>query len=352
MRRVRNLIAIGAVLTAGAAGAATVTSDVTASFSVNNQSLFGSGGGSDFGASVGVGSSTSTFQFGASTGASSGTIDSSASVDVRALFDDTASLGTTSNVRLSFQGASAEFDTALGAFIDVSATVRTPAVIGIPAASIPFTLVDQNYSLNTAKSDATYALGQTLSDSDSVSLPGAGVGVGLTVSANPNVDQTSSLTISALVGTLKATNSTSGSMLTQSVNLTDGLLDFGFNFAETGIWDLSLTDVMLTNSFDSDFGLSATFAGGVSLGFNCGNPATNSDNEFGCLFDEGLSTTTGTANVLPIDPFALNFNKVNVLDLGQISVVRDVNVVPLPATGWMMLAGLGALAATRRRRAA
>lgn len=354
MGRVRSFAVLAATLAAGSAGAATVTSDVTANFSVDNQSLFGSGGASDFGASVGVGNSSSTFQFSASTGASTGTIDSEASVDVRALFEDTATLGTTSNVRLSFEGASAEFDTALGAFIDVNATVRTPSVIGIPAATIPFSLVDEDYSLETERRDTTYVLGQTLSDSDSVELPGAGAGIGVTVSANPNVDQTSSLTISSVMGTLQATNALSGSVLTRSVDLTGGALDFAFGFAELGIWDLALTDVTLDSSFDSDFGLSATFAGGVSLGVNCGNPARDNDNGFGCLFDAGLSTTTPTVNVLPISPFGLNYNTVSFLDLGQINVVAapNVNVIPLPATVWMLLASLGGLAALRRRRMA
>ncbi|MEL6466968.1 MAG: VPLPA-CTERM sorting domain-containing protein [Pseudomonadota bacterium] len=335
-----------------------MSSDVIASFSVDNQSLFGSGSGADFGASVGIGSSTSTFQFGASTGASSGTIDSTASVDVQATFEDMAILGSTHNVSLSFGGASASFDTALGAFIDVSATVRTPEIEiplapDIPAASIPFTLVDEDYSLETAASDGTYFFGQVLSDSDSVSLPGAGAGVGITVSANPNVDQTSTLTLSSLMGTLSATHAASGTMLTQAVNLTNGLLDFGFDFAETGIWDLALTDVTLANSFDSDFGLSATFTGGVEIGINCGNPATNSDNAFGCLFDQGVSTTTSTANVLPINPFGLNYNTVASLDLGAINVDAAVepSAVPLPAAAWLLLAGLGGLFAMGRRRA-
>ena len=71
MQLLRNSAVVGAalaVVTAGASGAATVTSDVTANFSVGNQSLFGSGGASEFGASVGVGNSSSKFQLKASTG--------------------------------------------------------------------------------------------------------------------------------------------------------------------------------------------------------------------------------------------------------------------------------------------
>lgn len=357
MQFIRYACVASAVFAAGASGAATVTSDVTADFSVDNQSLFGSGGASDFGASVGVGGSSSTFQFKASTGASSGTVDSSASVDVQATFDDMVLLGATSNVKLSFTGASADFDTSLGAFIDVGATVRTPAIEipfapDIPSASFAFSLVDENYQLNTSKSDSTYSFGQTLSDSDSVELPGAGAGVLITVSANPNVDQTSSLEILSLMGTLKATNATSGTMLTQAVTMTGGMLDFDFNFLEVGSWDLSLDDVMLNSSFDSDFGLSATFAGGASLGLDCGNPASNGDNGVLCLWDEGISVTTPTANVLPISPFALDYNKVSSLSLGSILVSNPVSAVPLPASAWMLLVSFGGLAAMRRRKTA
>ncbi|MEM6310369.1 MAG: VPLPA-CTERM sorting domain-containing protein [Pseudomonadota bacterium] len=355
MQLLRNSAVVGAalaVVTAGASGAATVTSDVTANFSVGNQSLFGSGGASDFGASVGVGNSSSTFQFKASTGASSGTVDSKASVDVQATFDDMALLGATSNVKLSFQGASAEFDTALGAFMDVTATIRTPAVIGIPAATIPLNLVDEDYKLDTRDADSTYSFGQTLSDTDSVSLPGTGVGIGVTASANPNVDQESSLEISALTGKIVATNATSGSMLTRNVDMTGSMLDFDFTFGEQGIWNLSLVDLALDNSFESDFGLSATFTAGIKLGINCDDPSTDSDNGFGCLFDTGLSTTTSTVNVLPISPFALNYNTVNSLSLGAINVAAPVGAVPLPASAWMLLVGFGGLAAMRRRKAA
>ncbi len=341
--------------TASGAFAATVTKTVSADFSVTNQSLFGSGGAAAFNGSVGLGSNTSTFQFKASTGASTGTVNSNANVMVKAAFESAQQLGT-GTVDLSFGGASANFSTALGAFMDVTATVRTPKISiplapDIPAVSVPFNLVDEDYQLNAAKSDATYSFGQTLSDSDSVSLPGAGAGALITVSANPNVDQTSSLKLSGLSAILQAVNQTTGTILNQAFSFSGGSQSLDLNYGEAGIWDLSLKNVSLASTFNSVFGLSATFGGGASIGLGCGNPATNSDNGFACLWDEGVDFTTPTANLLSASPFSLNYNKVTSLSLGSVTVAQGVTPVPLPAALPMLAVSIGFGAWVGRRKA-
>ncbi|MEO0668038.1 MAG: PEP-CTERM sorting domain-containing protein [Pseudomonadota bacterium] len=354
----RVLLGTTLFVSAAATGAfaTTVSTTVTAGFSVSGQSLFGSGGASAFNGSVGFGTSSSTFQFGASTGASTGSINSSASVSVNAAFAMSQEIGT-SNIALSFGGATAGFNTSLGAFIDVGATVRTPEIPvpflpDIPSASIPFTLVDEDYQLNTNTGAVAYSFGQTISDDDSVSLPGAGVGVGITVNANPNVDQDSDLRISGMNTTLVATNQTTGTVLTDSFLFNGGLENILFDFSEAGVWDLSLQNLSLNSSFDSDFGLSATFSGGVEIGLGCGNPATDNDNDFGCLFDAGVSTTTSTASLLPIDPFGLNYNSVSSLALGSINVTAPPAAVPLPASLPLLAAGFGLMGFAARRRKA
>jgi len=324
---------------------------ITADFSVANQSLFGSGGTAAFNGSVGVGSNSSTFQFKAATGASSGTVSSNAQVVVESDFATSQDIGT-GTVKLSFGGAKASFNTALGAFIDVGATVRTPTLGPIPSASIPITLLDEDYQLNASASDVTYGLGQTISGSDSVDLPGVGAGVGITVSANPNVDQESELKIEGLDATLLAVNQTTGTMLSQSFFFDGGMLGIDFDFDEAGVWDLSLANLELDSMFDSVFGLSATFAGGVSVGAGCGNPATNSDNGFFCAFDEGLSATTPTVNLLSTSPFSLDYNTIASIGLGSITVNAAPSAVPLPASLPLLVGAFGLLGWGARRRKA
>lgn len=211
-----------------------------------------------------MGSSTSTFQFSASTGASSGTVNSQADVSVITQFDDMAVLGTSSNVKLSISRARPTFSTELGAFMNAHVTVRTPFISvplapDVPSATIDLDLIDKDYFLDTSDTDEMYVFGESLSGKDSVSLPGPGTFTGDTASSSPNVDQTSSLTISSLMGTLRARNSRTGAVLTEAVTMTGGMLDVDLDLRQTGNWTLTLEEIMPVNSFKSDFGPSASF---------------------------------------------------------------------------------------------
>ena len=102
--------------------------------------------------------------------------------------------------------------------------------------------------------------------------------------------------------------------------------------------------------------MSATFAGGASIGTGCGSPAKDDDNGFFCLWDAGVSTTTSAVNLLSVQPFGLNFNTDSLSNLGTLTVLQDAGgatgapVVLLPAA-WIGLfsafAGLGALGKRR-----
>ena len=154
------LVATTILASTPAAFAATVTNDRLANFSVTNQSLFGSGDASSFGGSTGVGNSSSTFQFGASTGASSGSVNSNATVGLGFTFEVqlTTDAAKNAGVKLSFGSAAASFDTSLGAFADVGGTIRTNAgkvILPVPfvpdieipvaATSTPISLIDEDY---------------------------------------------------------------------------------------------------------------------------------------------------------------------------------------------------------------
>ena len=379
------LVATTIVASAPAAFAATVTNDRLANFLVTNQSLFGSGDASSFGESTSVGNSTSTFQFGASTGASSGSVNSNATVGLGFTFEEqlTTDAAKNTGVKLSFGSAAASFDTSLGAFADVGGTIRTKAgsvtlpvpvladiVIPVAATSTPISLIDEDYQLNASDTDNGYAFGEVLTGSDAVALTGASTPsvpiVNPSASATLNINQSSDLSLTNLTGTLKATNADTGTMMLDSFLFSGGDLNFDLDLSEAGTWNLKAVDLALGSKFESDFGMTATFVAGVAVEVQdplgvfktgCGNPSTDADNGILCSVDEGLSTTVPNPplNLLSINPFLLAYNEIDSIVVGQIVVSQAPPAVPLPAGFALMLVGLGAfgvMGASRQSRQA
>lgn len=355
---------------------------VTANFSVDNQSIFGSGSASDFSGSAGIGNNSSTFQFSASTSASSGTVDSDATIGLNLNFESQVAASDAGNVGvgLSFGSLVASFDTALGAAATVGGTIRTPSgnvtipvpffpdtVIPVSSTSVPFSLIDEDYLLDAERTDTSLSFGQVLTATDAVALTGAETPripiATPTASATLNVTQSSDLTLTEVTGTLKATNAVTGAMVTEAFSFAGGALDFGLDLSEAGFWDLELIDLALGSSFGSNFGLSTTLTAGVAvevtdpLGIfevGCGDPSTDAGNGILCFFDEGISQTfpNPPLNLLPIDAFTLNFNQIDSLSAGRIEVLAAPSAVPLPAGVFLMLGGLGAFGAVGARRKA
>ncbi len=195
-------------------------------------------------------------------------------------------------------------------------------------------------------------------DSDSFTPASTAIGPSLPVlgSAQAGIDydivQHATHTISGLNGVAVATHTTTGDVRTAAFSL-GSVDDILLNLDEAGIWDIELTSLSLVNSFSTDFDLAFVPFVQYILGFNCGDPGTDSDNndEFpftGCLDDGRLDTTLGSIDLFSNTPFGLALTSTNQLASFEITVAA-VSSVPEPTTLALFGAALAGLGFSRRR---
>jgi len=333
---------------APAAYASTVTASFTKDF-VATGSL--SGGRSlaslDFDASI-----AGVINFSADVDA--GTFTSTSSATQRFTFDDEFTLAEAQTATFTHKvtSLSTGYSTRFGA----SATATADIVIA------EIDIIDEGALVTTSASDTTLDFGQTLQDTDRDDLVGTGIGlpVGLSpvIDATVNLEQRSRQRVTGVSGVLQARNLTTGTTLIQSYDSDDfGAESFNLNLAEVGIWDIRSISSDMFGTFEADFGTSATGTVGGFFGFDCGDVSTDDDNGFFCISDFGASVTTPAAYVVDNSPFAMDYQTADrSIFLGQITVkddpiIDEPNVVPLPAGAWLLLSGLGLMAAARRRSA-
>jgi len=334
-----------------AAHAAPVSVNYNVDFSSPSQSFWGPGQSSaDFGYNQLILGNTS-FGMRFQTGASTGTVESNYNGAISVGYDNQVQQGPV-DLTLGFQGDSGggHFDTLLGAFVKV--TAYFPVIGGQ-------TVTNPNYSLQTS-STYTPSPPDTRVGSDSFtpasSTIGPDIGVG---SAQAGIDydivQHSTHTISGLDGTVVATHEGDGQTRSAPFSL-DALGTVSLDLDLAGVWDVQLMNLSLDNLFATSFDLAFVPFIQYTLGVNCGNPATDSDNNAsfpftGCVGDGRLDTTLASFPFYSNTPFALAMASSDQLASFRIDVAAAPETVPEPATLSLFgLAFLGIIASRKRSR--
>ena len=342
-------IAAIALLTAVPASAVPVFQDYNLDFSSPTQSFWGPGksaasfnynkvilGNTNFGV---------RFQTGASTGTVSSNYNGAVSVSYE---NDIAAPGLVP-LTVGYVGDTngGSFATAFGAF--AKAMAYFPLIGGV-------TITNPNYFLNTGQL-ITPSPADILAGTDSFTPASTAIGPGYpggTAQAGIDYDivQNSTLKINALNGIAMATNQTSGDTRTAAFSLgsTDDIL---LNLNEPGIWDVHLANLGLSNLFSTSFNLAFVPFVQYILGFNCGDPASNSDNGFGCVADARLDKTIASFKFFSNTPFALDLTSDDTIPDFQITVQAPTSPasVPEPNSLAVLAAGIAAFSLVRRRYA-
>jgi hypothetical protein len=338
MRHILMAIAVSAGCVTGAQ-AVPVSSTYNLDFNGLTQNFWGPGQSS---AAFGfdqfiLGNSSFGIRF--QTGASTGTVKANYNGALTVGYDNQIQVGPI-GITLGFQGDpnGGHFDTSLGAF--AKATAYFPVIGGV-------TLTNPNYSLATGRT-YTPSPPDSLSDSDSFAPAAAVIGPDIGVgSAQAGIDfsivQNATHTLGAVNGLVRATRQGGGEIRTAAFSLdaTDSIL---LDLDLAGIWDVQVLNLSLGNTFSTDFDLSFDPFIQYTLGIDCGDPGTDSDNSFLCGGDGRLDTRLATVDLFSNTPFALAMNTSTTLSTFQIAVV------PEPRAYALFLAGLGLTGWMARRR--
>lgn len=304
-----------------------------ASFSAN-QSLFQGGPSAGFNES---GSTGGTVGISYRAVANTGTVNASVNGQIQAAYAsqlNTANTPTT--VSLQFNGNSSSFSSRLGANANISGFVNLGCVIPSPFGCIAsvnetFSLLDEGLFLNPISS-FNANLGASSSASDADSAIGFGPNLDLIIGelgaeVNLDIDQAIGFNPNGINGILAYQNRNTGESLATPflLDATDQV-DVLTESLAAGIWDFSLLNLDLLNSFSNDVNLEIRPTINYVLG-EWPEPGS-SPISFG-LIDES---------------FELDFNMLTATDL------FSVKVVPVPAAVWLFGSGLVGLIGVARRK--
>lgn len=298
------------------------------SFSAPLQSLWGSGGSADFGASgsTALGPLSFSYDIGASSGSVSGRFNGSMSVDYAPVM---GAPGTTS-LGLSFLGdpSGGQLKSDLGARVKVEAS----------AFGLSVDVLNKNYALNVDQA-YTPALGHPVSGDAAFTAGSIGIDIGVVqAGANFDIQQTDTFKATAIDGMLAYTARGSGQTGFMPFSMTsDGGLNLDVGLTQPGIWDFKLVDMNLANTFSTSFDAAIILK----------------ERNRGCGF---LGLEWCAWNSLPIadidvyggSPFALDFDSVSGGAGFSVQVVPEPGTLPLLVAGALFIWGV---AGTRRESA-
>lgn len=347
------------LVTTAESRAALITVDNVLNFSSPTESIFGGAGSVAFGIDELLGSTN--FGISVNGGASSGTVKANVNGSLSATFENVVPINQANavSVDLDYNGSTGLVDTFLGASMLVQAHVldNTPVF----DLFFPVDLFNQNYSLDI---DKTFApnIGATVTGTDAFTPASVSVGPSfpLVGSAQAGVDfdieQTASFRVDALTGVLSARHE-GGTTQVRTINLGASdqqtiLLDLSLE----GIWEIQLTSLMLDNTFSTDFDLNINPFVAFILGFNCGDPGTDSDNNevfpfFGCILDDKASFPLADFDLFSTPDLGLGFNTINSLQTFSIRIdPLTPSAVPEPTTLALFALGLAGFSFAGRRR--
>lgn len=328
----------------------------TLNFASGTQSIWGSGGSASFGGSgYLIGSNRLGVSYDA--GASTGTVRSSVSGQLKANFADEIRLGSATSIGFDFFGnpLGGRLVGSLGAGIEVKAHLNT-TLVGVPVGWNP-TLMDLGYRLDIDET-FTGAVPKTVRGSDAftpasvgIGLPTFGIGLGGGAGVDLDIQQTAELILNSLTGRIDARHRDTGTVVSRLLSITSPAEQFlDFDLGLTGEWDFSYGGLTLGNQYSTQFALNALPYIEYGVGVYCGDLGDDDDNIL-CT-DEKLRRRVAGIDLfssadITIDYGALDFARaftINVLDLPT--------GVPEPGTLWMALAGTGWLVVRRRRAGA
>jgi hypothetical protein len=303
------------------------------SFSAN-QSLFQGGPSAGFNES---GSTGGTVGISYRAVANTGTVNASVNGQIQATYTSQLSTpNTPTTVGLQFNGGSSSFSSQLGANANISGFVNLGCVIPTPfgcAARVneTFSLLDEGLFLNP-NSSFNANIGASSSASDADSAIGFGPNLDLIIGelgaeVNLDIDQAIGFNPLGLNGILSYQNRNTGEMFATSflMGATDQV-DVVTESLTAGIWDFSLLNLELSNSFSNDVDLEIR----PTINYVLGEwPAPGSSPLSFGLIDES---------------FELDFNTLTTQDL------FSVQVVPVPAAVWLFGSGLLGLIGVARRK--
>jgi hypothetical protein len=349
-------IALATLLTASAllappAKAALVTYTDALQFNAPTQSIWGPGqSAASFGASGATGSA-STVRLSYAVGASSGTVAASFGGALKAQYQDSVYLSSAgaTGIDLLFGGGNGNFRTALGAHLNVSSSIL----------NIPITILDRDYNLDVNRNFTSRFAAPVASGTDSVQVTRAAFGPNIVLaSAQAGVDgeirETARLDTTGILGSLIATHLDSGTTrslaLDLDTNVGESLL---MDLALTGLWELQFVDLRLENFFEAEFFMDLVPFAEYFIGFNCGDPGTDADNNAnfpftGCGGDGRAAFNLASVKLLD-SAFALNFGGPIDLAPFTLQVLADPLDVPEPGSLLLLLAAVPAALSTRRR---
>lgn len=317
--------------------AGSLTHADTASFNTSfsaSQSLFKGGASAGFDKSGSAGSSVGVSY---SAKANSGTVSANVSGQIQASYSSLiANPYTSTSVNLKFNGAGSSFSSALGAsanvtgFLDVC-VIPNPFGGCISRIDTDFDLLDQGLFLAPG-SNSTANLGTTRSASDADSAIGFGPNLDLIIGelgaeVNLDIDQQIALSLQGIDGILGYSNRNTGESLFTSFTIgASDQVDVLTQGLSAGIWDFSLLDLSLGNTFSNDVDLELR----PTINYVLGEwPKPGSSPISLGLIDES---------------FSLGFNTLQATNL------FSVRVVPVPAAAWLFGSSVLALVGVGRRR--